>query len=109
MIEAFNKSMAMTVRLLEKFLTSEVENLHLRIDELALIVGKIEARTDAIERQLSLIWLGIEDLRADVRFIKENFATKDDLTKFATKQELTQGIADIKAFIHDSFTAAGLV
>lgn len=90
----------MTLRLLEKFVTSEVENLHLRIDELAVLSEKIQQRLDTVEHQLSLLWLSIDELRQDVKYIKENFATKADLNVFATKADL-EGFAtkaDLKAF-----------
>lgn len=90
----------MTLRLLEKFVTSEVENLHLRIDELAVLSEKIQQRLDTVERQLSLLWLSIDELRQDVKYIKENFATKADLNVFATKADLDvlATKADLEAF-----------
>lgn len=93
----------MTVRLLEKLLTSEVENLHFRVDELMPIIEKLEQRMGAVERQLSLLWLSVEELHEDVRHIKDTldtFMTKEDAKQFATKEDLQQFITkeDAKQF-----------
>ena len=54
----------MTVEMLERYVRSEVENLHLRIDgEIIPRLIKIEERLEGIERRLNLIWLEIDELK----------------------------------------------
>ena len=54
----------MTVGILERYVKSEVENLHLRIDgEIIPRLIAIEGRLDGIEHRLNLIWLEIDELK----------------------------------------------
>ena len=78
--------MAMTLVLLEKFIVSEVENLHSRIDELIIMFDNLERRMGAVERQVSVLVLAVENiqdetasLRSDVNYLKQNMVTKTEL------------------------------
>lgn len=64
--EAFNRSMAMTLTQLERYMISEVENLHLKMDDiftkvmnqlayLTNAVDRIERRLDEHEKQFDRI------------------------------------------------------
>ena len=83
--------MAMTVELLERYVKSEVENLHLRIDALSDTVERIDARLSRVEHQLTLVINSIEDLnvrmaklerRMDI--LEANMATKQDVAELKT-------------------------
>ena len=58
-----NRYMALTLLLLEQIMQSEVENIHARIDEHRTLIDKLFDRLDSIDRQLSLLWLAVEDLK----------------------------------------------
>ena len=80
--------MAITLELLEQLVLSEVDNLHLRVDEVLPAIERLEQRTSSLERQVSLLAMAVEDLRVEVRLIKEllpNFATKDELEALLKK------------------------
>ncbi len=57
--EAFNRSMAMTLTQLERYMISEVENLHIKMDDILTKVieqlNRIERRLDTPERQFDRI------------------------------------------------------
>jgi hypothetical protein len=55
--------MAMTVELLERYMQSEVENLHFRVDTLTDYAERNDCRLNTIERKIDLMYLAIEDLR----------------------------------------------
>lgn len=57
--------MALTLLLLEQIMQSEVENIHARINEHRTLIDKLFDRLDSIDRQLSLLWLAVEDLKVD--------------------------------------------
>lgn len=82
--------MTMTVTMLEKMVLSEVENLHLRIDEAAEGAAATNERLDRIDRRLELLWVIVTDLKDTCLTKKDagNFATKHDLRRFATKDDL---------------------
>lgn len=75
--------MAMTIKLLEKFVVSEVENLHLRIDDLVKDIQEIFERLGVLEHQMSCVVESLED-------IKTNMVTKKDLLDLVTKNEMTE-------------------
>ena len=83
--------MAMTVELLERYVKSEVENLHLRIDVLSDTVERIDARLSRVERQLALVINSIEDLNVRMEklehrmdILEANMATKQDVAELKT-------------------------
>ena len=71
--------MVMTMVLLEQYIKSEVENLHLCIDILSEIVEKIDERLARVERQLTLLINAVEDLTVRVSVLEQNMITKTDL------------------------------
>ena len=71
--------MAMTLQLLEQYVTSEVENLHFRVDQLTLRLDAIENRLEVVERQLGVLYLAVEDLKVEVADIKKNMLTGQDV------------------------------
>ena len=84
--------MALTVLLLQQIMQSEVENLHTRIDEHRTLIDKIFDKLDSIDRQLSLLWLAVEDLKVEVAAIRQDMVTKADLdaalANYATKADV---------------------
>lgn len=84
--------MAMTMALLENYMKSEVEKLHLRIDILSDIVEKIDERLARVERQLTLLITAVEDLGVRVAVLEQNMLTKEDLTSagYVTKADLQE-------------------
>lgn len=76
--------MVMTLVMLEKFVISEVENLHLRVDSICELIERLDERLTVVERQISLLILAVEDMRVEMK----QFATKEDLKQFATKEDL---------------------
>lgn len=82
--------MVMTMALLENYMKSEVENLHLRIDILSDIVEKIDERLARVERQLALLVNAVEDLSVRVAVLEQNMLTKADLQSmgYVTKADL---------------------
>ena len=95
--------MALTLVLLEQIMRSEVENLHARIDAHGTLIDRLFDRLDSIDRQLSLLWLAVEDLKVDrvtaqsLEAALANYATKSDLTdalaSYATKADLGAALA----------------
>ena len=95
--------MALTLVLLEQIMQSEVENLHARIDAHGTLIDRLFDRLDSIDRQLSLLWLAVEDLKFDrvtaqsLEAALANYATKSDLTdalaSYATKADLGAALA----------------
>ena len=95
--------MALTLVLLEQIMQSEVENLHARIDAHGTLIDRLFDRLDSIDRQLSLLWLAVEDLKVDrvtaqsLEAALANYATKSDLTdalaSYATKADLGAALA----------------
>ena len=87
-----NRYMALTVLLLQQIMQSEVENLHIRIDEHRTLIDKIFDKLDSIDRQLSLLWLAVEDLKVEVAAIRQDMVTKADLdtalANYATKADV---------------------
>lgn len=79
----------MTVSMLERVLTSKVENLHIRVDEWVVWARSFDDRLSSVERQLGLLTLAVEELRVETR---TNYATKEDLAGLATKEDLKQYI-----------------
>jgi hypothetical protein len=77
--------MALTLLLLEQIMQSEVENIHARIDEHRTLIDKLFDRLDSIDRQLSLLWLAVEDLKVD-RVTKTNLDAA--LANYATKADV---------------------
>ncbi len=73
--------------MLERFVVSEVENLHLRVDSLFELIERIDERLIAVERQVGLLTMAVEDLRVEIR---SKFLTKEDAKQFATKEDLKQ-------------------
>lgn len=71
--------MVLTMQILERLLTSEVENLHIRVNETNARLDTLERRLDSIERQLSVLYLAIEDLKVEVAVLRETCVTKDEL------------------------------
>ncbi len=103
--------MVMTLEMLERVLNSEIENLHIRVDEIVALARSLDTRLSSVERQLGLLTLSVEDLRVELRgnyLTKDEFtavastlASKEDLRTFATKEDL-KGFAtkdDVGAFI----------
>ena len=80
--------MVMTVVMLEGYIRSEVENLHLRVDQIASMRQHLNDIAESTKRQVVLIWDAIDTLRADVSFMKQNFVTKEEAECFATKDDL---------------------
>ena len=76
--------MTLTMKMLEQLLTSEVENLHVRVDETNTQIDIIETRLDSIERQLSVLYLAVEDLKVEVAMLREMCVAKDDLHQVVT-------------------------
>ncbi len=56
----------MTVDLLEKYVQSEVENLHLRIDILESTISSIDHRLEKVERHVILLYNAVEDLKVRI-------------------------------------------
>ena len=87
-----NRYMALTLLLLEQIMQSEVENIHARIDEHRTLIDKLFDRLDSIDRQLSLLWLAVEDLKVEVATIRQDMVTKADLdaalANYATKADV---------------------
>ena len=87
-----NRYMALTLLLLEQIMQSEVENIHARIDEHQTLIDKLFDRLDSIDRQLSLLWLAVEDLKVEVAAIRQDMVTKADLdaalANYATKADV---------------------
>lgn len=77
----------MTVSMLERVLNSEVENLHIRVDEWTVWARSFDDRLSSVERQLGLLTLSVEELRVEMR---TNYATKEDFSRFATKEDLAK-------------------
>ena len=73
---------------------SEVENIHARIDEHRTLIDKLFDRLDSIDRQLSLLWLAVEDLKVEVAAIRQDMVTKADLEQFVTKSDLNAALAN---------------
>ena len=63
MFRAFNRSMAMTIELLERVLVSEVDNLHVRVDILAGLVEKVEERLAALEHRVDLLFYEVSEVK----------------------------------------------
>lgn len=93
----------MTLILLERMLTSEVENLHFRIDELFAENEKIHERLDSFERRLSLLTMSVEDLKVEVAYLRENMVTKAELQLFGQnlKQEI---LSEVRAMFDQLMT-----
>jgi len=72
------------MQILERLLTSEVENLHVRIYETNARIDILERRLDSIERQLSMLYLAVEDLRVEMAVLRETCVTKDELRQVVT-------------------------
>ncbi len=83
--------MALTLLLLEQVMQSEVENLHARIDAHGTLIDRLFDRLDSIDRQLSLLWLAIEDLKVD-RVTTESL--KATLAGYPTKADLGAALAN---------------
>ena len=95
---ALNRYMALTLVLLEQIMQSEVENIHARIDEHRTLIDKLFDRLDSIDRQLSLLWLAVEDLKVEVAAIRQDMVTKADLdtalANYPTKSDLNAALAN---------------
>ena len=116
--------MAITLELLEKFMVSEVDNLHLRIDELVKIVDYSVDKLATLERQMSTVFLSLEEIKTEVKsiaidveylkdefvYIKENMVTKDDLKSYATKADVTEIIeATFKKYLPHIFPGSAQI
>jgi hypothetical protein len=109
--------MALTLVLLEQIMQSEVENLHTRIDEGRTLFDKVFDKLDSIDRQLSLLWLAVEDLKVEVAAIRQDMVTKADLdtalANYPTKSDLNAALAnyatkaDLEAMFAKYFPAPG--
>lgn len=93
----------MTVMLLERYVKSEVDNLHIRIDQLTDYVERIDQRLSVVERQLSLLINSVEDLKVRVAYIEDNMVTKADLQTFGQnlKQEI---LSEVRAMFDQLMT-----
>lgn len=94
----------MTLELLEKYVKSEVENLHLRVDQLTAYVEKIDERLSRVERQLTLLINSVEDLNVRVANI-ENYIENNLVTKSELKVELEKHAEYIKTSILNEIKA----
>lgn len=101
--------MALTIGQLEKVTMSEVENLHIRVDEGNVVLERIEFRIEAIERRIDVLYIAVEDLQVEVKNLKkvaivlvETMVTKEyfrvelkkELKRYATKQDVKNAIKE---------------
>ena len=77
------------------FLNQDTENLILR--ELFNLNHKVDKYQESNQRQF-------EELRGEIKTIKETMVTKEDIKKFATKEELKRELNDVSQIFQDTFS-----